>query len=217
MLKKIFGKRDSNFIGFDKYKKKGAYHWQEIEKNVEYRSLIQVVEKYLKPTHEVLDIGCGDGAYLGFISGKIKSGEGVDADKTAAQLASEMFRKKSINNCTAQNLTIKEARAHFMQNSKKFDIIWSMDVIEHLPDPNELIDTMLDLLKENGSALIGTPLFITEELKSPYHVKEFSRSEISGMLTKRAILVDEIVLPHTRKDKTTYTEGYYIGLIKKNN
>ncbi len=28
---------DPNFIGFDKYRDHGAYHWKELQKNQEYR------------------------------------------------------------------------------------------------------------------------------------------------------------------------------------
>jgi len=48
---------DANFIGFDKYRKSGAYHWNELKTNQEYRSLIDFVAKYMKSDNiEILSL-----------------------------------------------------------------------------------------------------------------------------------------------------------------
>ncbi|PSB06373.1 hypothetical protein C7B62_22995 [Pleurocapsa sp. CCALA 161] len=42
---------DNNFIGFDKYAKKGAYHWEELAKDKYYRAKVEIVSSYLSNEH----------------------------------------------------------------------------------------------------------------------------------------------------------------------
>jgi len=204
---------DSNFIGFDKYRKKGAYHWQEINTNPDYRSLIELVSQRLAPGMSVLDIGCGDGAYMGYVASRVAQATGIDADSEAVRLANREFKQRGIGNCTAKNLTIGQAVQEFRSRGQEFDLIWSMDVIEHLPDPLELIHAAIGLVAEKGIVLIGTPLFITQELVSPYHVKEYSLDEIRQIVKSVAPISSETILPFRRKDNRIYEQGYYVCTI----
>ena len=203
--------RPNNFIGFDKYRKRGAYHWQEIVDNPDYRALIDTISGFLAPEQTVLDIGCGDGAYLGAVAGKIKAGWGIDAEAVAIKLAREKFYERGITNCRVENLRIDQAKKFFAHNGQRFDLIWSADVIEHLPRPGELLELILQVLKPAKLCLMGTPLYISDELVSPYHVKEYTREEIRAILNSCLDIRQEIILPHMRKDGKTYSEGYYLA------
>jgi hypothetical protein len=94
-----------------------------------------------------------------------------------------------------------------------------MDVIEHLPDPEELLKTAISLISTNGLIIIGTPLFISPELVSPYHVKEFTLPEIRALVQKFLTGKDEVLLPIVRMDGKLHDneEGFYVfsGYRKK--
>jgi hypothetical protein len=94
-----------------------------------------------------------------------------------------------------------------------------MDVIEHLPDPEELLKIAISLINPNGLIIIGTPLFISPELVSPYHVKEFTLSEIRALVQKFLTGKDEVLLPIVRMDGKLHDneEGFYVfsGYRKK--
>lgn len=214
-IKRLLGiGQTENFIGFDKYRKRGAYHWEEVVNNVGYRSLIEAISQYIEPNDVALDIGCGDGAYLGFVAHKLHEGWGIDAEATATELAARKFKERQIANCYVRNLRIDQAKIFFDSTGKKFDLVWSADVIEHLPRPEELVELAVQVLKPQGRALIGTPLFISEELMSPYHVKEYTRDEISSIISPYLDIEEEIILPHARKDGRTYELGYYFAVCR---
>ena len=214
IIKHVFKTKRNNFIGFDKYRKKGAYHWDEVESNSDYRSLIEKIKCFIDQGSVVLDVGCGDGAYLGYLSSSIGQGFGVDADSTAVKLANSKFDERGIENCKAECLTIGEAKETFEKTGDKFDVVYSADVIEHLPDPAELLSLAVSVIKKDGLVIIGTPLYISDELISPYHVKEFSKQEMRSMIEPFLIIIEEAVMPLKRKDKKIYQEGYYFAICK---
>ncbi|MDM3850580.1 MAG: methyltransferase domain-containing protein [Aphanizomenon gracile PMC627.10] len=206
-------KVDSNFIGFDKYRKKGAFHWKELETNSDYRAKVEIIKEYVSPEDTCLDLGCGDGAYAGEVARTCKKVVGVDADQVAIKLAIKKTREYKIKNCEFTNKSIGNFVHAF--NHNKFDVIYSMDVIEHLPDPIELIKVSEKLLGTEGTILIGTPLFISDELISPYHVKEFTIQEIRGLISQYLSIEEEKVLPLLRKDGKVHQEGFYIAVAKR--
>lgn len=212
-LRRLFGvMRADNFIGFDKYRKRGAYHWGELETNRDYRALIDAIAQYLRPEHTVLDIGCGDGAYMGAVASRVKAAVGVDAEPVAAKLANEQFRARSIENCEAHHLRIDQAKRRFAATGQRFDVVWSADVLEHLPRPQELLELAVQVVKPGGLCIIGTPLFISDALVSPYHVKEYTKSELRALFAPWLRIEKEIILAQNRKDGRTYNEAYYLAV-----
>lgn len=43
IIRKLKQTNDNNFIGFDKYAKKGAYHWEELANNEYYRAKVEEI------------------------------------------------------------------------------------------------------------------------------------------------------------------------------
>lgn len=214
LRRRLFRRSARNFIGFDKYRKRGAYHWSAVQDNQDYRSLIEAISKFLRPDQVVLDIGCGDGAYLGFVASRIHTGVGIDAEAVAIDLAREKFKEHGITNCTVLNKTIGEARAYFRDNPNRFDLIWSADVIEHLPRPSELLELALEVGKPGAICLIGTPLYISDDLVSPHHVKEYTQEEIRAIIAPRMPIDQEIILPHSRGDGQIHQQGYFLAAAR---
>ena len=183
IIRKLNKINDNNFIGFDKYVIKGAFHWEELENNEYYKAKVEVVESYLSGEYTCLDIGCGDGAYAAYLANRCKHVLGVDADYEAIRLAkSKVFQEKVID-CEFIQAPISKINPNSLGIESKFDLIYSMDVIEHLPQPEELLQAALNVVKPTGLVLIGTPLFITPELVSRDHVKEFTIEELRDIIS----------------------------------
>ncbi|MBL0421208.1 methyltransferase domain-containing protein [Ramlibacter sp. AW1] len=204
-----------NFVGFDKYRKAGAYHWRELEVNPEYRELMDEVAKHMAPRLSVFDIGCGDGAYLGTLAGCFAKGVGIDAEGEAIRQARKQFERRGIHNCQVHHLRIDEARQHFASTSERFDLVWSMDVIEHLPQPDELLCLAQEVMAPGATLVLGTPLFIRPDLVSPYHVREFTAEEIRELLAARFDIKSESKIVQTRRDGQRYPDSYYVATCER--
>jgi 2-polyprenyl-3-methyl-5-hydroxy-6-metoxy-1,4-benzoquinol methylase len=100
-----------------------------------------------KPAGKLLDVGCGAGAYLGFMRDQGWNVVGIDFDEEAVKNAREQF---GVN---AHSLQLEEMNfpdAHF-------DAITMNHLIEHVPDPIKLLRECQRVLKPNGSIVVTTP------------------------------------------------------------
>jgi len=206
----------NNFIGFDKYKLSGAYHWNSIENNEEYiaQSSVIINEAINTNPKTILDIGCGDAAISGKLALLLPNSKvyGFDAEDSAIYCARSKIQELNITNIELNISLINSAKE--LYKDKTFEMVFSLDVIEHLPEPKELIDLFKYFQKDNTFFLLGTPLFIDKNFISPYHVIEYSKDEIKTMVGKHNI-IQEWVLPGKRKHNTTkqkhfYEESYYM-------
>lgn len=102
---------------------------------------------------DVVDLGCGNG----YIANKLAlSGyqvTGIDASRTGIELARQ--------NYSADNLKFICARVDLslpaILPDRKFDLVLSSDVIEHLYRPADMLEVAARLLKTEGHVIIGTP------------------------------------------------------------
>ena len=203
---------DPNFIGFDKYRRDGAYHWVELVESDDYRGKIEVVGRYATPADRCLDIGCGDGAYAYALSRHVASVVGVDADYDAVKLANRELRRRAVANVTCHQMVIADVTLAAVGRSEPFDLVYSMDVIEHLPEPEQLLERTVSVVAPTGYVVIGTPLYLGEALLSPYHVREFGRDELLALVDPWLDLTDVHVLPMRRLDGVVHDEGFVVAV-----
>lgn len=111
--------------------------------------IIQAV-KSIPPNGSVLDIGCGNGAMLAEI-GKLGSWKlyGVESSETAVSLARSQGLDVRLADATTDLVTLFEQRT--------FDLIVSVEVIEHVYDPRGLLRQAHTLLRPKGRLVMTTP------------------------------------------------------------
>jgi len=108
-------------------------------------------EYFSSPNISVLDVGCGVGLYMEAIKNMgIEDVEGIEIDKSCFLVC----EKKGLRVINGNILNVEA-----LNIKKKFDIVVSFDVIEHLQieDVPLYIKNCLDLLKEDGRLIIRTP------------------------------------------------------------
>jgi 2-polyprenyl-3-methyl-5-hydroxy-6-metoxy-1,4-benzoquinol methylase len=204
--------RDANFIGFDKYEKHGAYHWRQVLANGDYQAKLRCLETLVRLGDVCLDLGCGDGAYLYRLSRRCKVVIGIDADYDAIRLARQKLAEHGAANCRCFQLPLSKVNPVSVRRARKFDVVYSMDVLEHLPDPDELLRVSVRMAKPDGTIVIGTPLFLGHDLVSTYHVKEYTFAEVHELLDRYVVLKEEHAIPQKRLDGKVYEQGFYIGI-----
>ncbi|ANW97035.1 hypothetical protein AXE80_12400 [Wenyingzhuangia fucanilytica] len=140
------------------------------------KTYIYAAEKTIGKT--VLDMGSGSGYGSKILSEKAKTTIGVDIDEESIKYANEHYSSYNTNFTTISNL-----------ENKKFDIITSFQVIEHVFDLNEYVKTISKYLKDDGLVYISTPniehrLFTFQHPWNQFHIKEFSRKSLIKLLSK---------------------------------
>lgn len=114
------------------------------------RKIEQIFVKKAMAANRFLDIGCFDGTISYFFGSILRAKEiyGVDISGKAVEAAKR-------NGIKAYELDIEEEDLPFKDNF--FDAIFCGEVIEHLFDPDHLLDEINRVLKPNGSCIITTP------------------------------------------------------------
>lgn len=147
----------------------------------------------------ILEVGCGRGffSYLMLKEKKIK--------------VKSLFCTDIFDNCQKKELSritnnfsftkIKESNK-LPYNANLFDLVFSMDVIEHVLDDKKFVEEQLRITKPNGEIIIGTPnrfrlanipLFISGKLQYPrkigddyygdvIHLREYGKKDILSLL-----------------------------------
>jgi len=170
---------------FDKYKKRGAgYHWKQISKSITKRNIF-VVARYnivlnqLRSCKDkrILDIGCGDGALTYLLSQKGGFVIGVDSSDEAINFA----RKKTGK---IKSIEFIKASAYYLPfKHGGFDYVVSSEVIEHLQEPQRMLNEIKRVFNGEGKIIITTPLRFTEKPLDKMHIREFFELDLRGLLS----------------------------------
>lgn len=120
------------------------------------RKRLELAEKYLVLQNwmNVLDLGCGNGAYTIEMASKANMVIGVDIEiNRLNQFQSElMAREESYN---AKIIQSDGQRLCFKDNT--FDIVTLIEVIEHVPSEEKLLAEIYRVLKPDGKLVIFAP------------------------------------------------------------
>jgi SAM-dependent methyltransferase len=118
-------------------------HFQERLKTLDdmLKHIIPILEKHMK----VLDIGAGAGALLSSIKDKVSSVYATELNKSYV----EYMKNKGIN-----------AQYGFFEKLKfdtKMDLIISINAIDHMPNPMEILEKIYDCLNDGGKIYFELP------------------------------------------------------------
>ena len=164
-------------IKFTKYKKRGAYHWQQISRSIfrfnafvvaRYQQVVALIPK--KKTQKILDIGCGDGVLTYLIYQQSKATiTGLDYDKSSLEAAKKIFKVKK-----AKTKFISGSAYKLPFKANSFDIVVSTEVIEHLSKTDQYLSEINRVVKSQGKVIITTPIKIYDTPEDKMHFKEFT-------------------------------------------
>jgi len=110
----------------------------------------RLARKYASGARSLLDIGCGDGTFAAELRHLLGAQEAVGVEVCSA--AAEAANKRGV---AAQVVDIDKGYLPFEDAS--FDLVYCGEVIEHVYDPDHLLDEVERLLAPTGVAIIDTP------------------------------------------------------------
>ncbi len=135
--------------------------------------VLALIKRYAPKKHlRILDLGCGTGNVLSYLSKHLKAGLiGLDSSEVMLQKYKGPVSVKLVQGDIY----------HPKFKTYSFDVILSLDVIEHLRDDVGCLDSMNRLLKKGGVAIIVVPAFkclwsVHDELN--HHFRRYSYFEL---------------------------------------
>ena len=103
-----------------------------------------------------LDIGCGGGILTEALARKSALMTGIDLAPSAIQVAKLHLLESNLESNLDIHYEQISAEDFLETNKNKFDFITCMEMLEHVPDPEKIIQTISNLLKPNGLVFIST-------------------------------------------------------------
>jgi SAM-dependent methyltransferase len=129
---------------------------------------------------EVLDVGFGEGYGSHYLAQCAASVVGIDYDQDIIRFAQGKYRSANL-----------EFRLGAPQDAgfgnKKFDVVCSFQVIEHINEPALFLNSIKRLMRDDGRLILSTPNRLDASPRSPvplnkFHVKEYLWAEFDGLL-----------------------------------
>ena len=141
-----------------------------------YNEILDRFEPFRK-TGNLLDVGAGYGFFL-----EIARQRGWNVHGT--ELTDE-----ALDHCTAQGLTMFKGELQNIDfGNLEFDVLISIEVIEHINNPIEYLTKMNEILRPGGTIYVTTPNFnsyLRYRLKENYNVIEYPNH--LGYYTKKTL------------------------------
>ena len=142
----------SEIENFDNY----AHEWWNKRGPYKFIHLLTPIRlKYISDNlklkgSKILDLGCGGGLLSEAMTNCGADVIGIDASLKTIEIAKKHAKE--------QNLKIKYINTDIesFDHKEKFDAVICFELIEHVPDPNELIKHMSRFIKPNGKLFLST-------------------------------------------------------------
>ncbi len=136
-----------SFSNYEKPQRNGHESEEMLNK---WRRTYEIVTKRFPPDFKgsVLEIGCATGAGLSIFKAQGWNVLGVEPSANAAKLAEKLYGIRVVNGFFEPQMVADHA---------PFDVIVLSHVVEHLLDPQELVQGLPSILSEDGLVYIEVP------------------------------------------------------------
>lgn len=175
------------------------------------RKALRKIHRELPGPAEIFDAGSGLGQYTWRMCRMNKSWKihGVDIDSEQVEDCTAFFRKTGLSD----RVSFGTADLTGFSNPGAYNLILSVDVMEHIGDDEQVFRNFYNSLKDNGFLLISTPSdqggsdthddedksFIDEHVRNGY-----SSNDISEKLTKAGFSKIEALYTYGRAGKISW-------------
>jgi trans-aconitate methyltransferase len=117
------------------------------------RRILPLIQSKYK---NILDAGCGPGIFTFEMAKRLPGSivTGVDIEDALLDTNKEISKKLHLENCRFENIDLTG-----MEDKDRFDLILSVDNLEHIEDDENVLRRFHDALTEEGELIIHVPGF----------------------------------------------------------
>jgi len=157
-------------------------------------------------TGVILDYGCGVGFFLKEMQGSGWTVHGVEPAEGARKIAGDKLGK-----------VVVSPESFAEANASELDVVTLWHVLEHLPNPKEILTRIAESMKPGGVLIIAVPNSNSWESKQfgpdwaawdvPRHLMHYSPTRLEALLTEVGF--------HPKEFKTLPLDPFYICLLSE--
>jgi ubiquinone/menaquinone biosynthesis C-methylase UbiE len=179
------------------------------------KEYLKTLEIYINKSDNTLDLGCGKGKYIRYFQ--------------------NMFRNKNINGIDPyfyDDDIVKKGDVYNIDFDKKFDLIYTIEVLQHVKYLDTALQEIYKHLSEDGvfiicdrnpNSFIGHIKSIQEyrgkwmyPFDSPFTEKWYSISKWQDILNQNSFIIDTIKTFNSKNGKLGWINKYNIIIARKN-
>lgn len=111
-----------------------------------------LLEKYIPEYSDkkALDVGCSEGAFLDYLSDKKINVQAIDIDENAIEFCRERGYGDKVKYGSLLDIPYE---------NETFDIVFLLDIVEHVKDDHKAVEEVSRVLKPAGTAVIIVPAY----------------------------------------------------------
>jgi 2-polyprenyl-3-methyl-5-hydroxy-6-metoxy-1,4-benzoquinol methylase len=180
------------------------YHRVRKHTLIQKRKLI--IKTTGKSSGNILDLGCGTGAFLAVMQEANWKCSGVEPDESARKKAKELY-----------GLQIKEAKEFYNFPAQTFDAITLWHVLEHVHELHSYLQQLRKLLAPSGKLLIAVPNYTSGDEKIynecwaaydvPRHLYHFSPKSMEQLMNRHELKIEKM--------KPMWYDSIYVSMLSE--
>jgi SAM-dependent methyltransferase len=188
--------------------------YEQLQQNNSYYSLTpehKEAQKCIQEKSKVLEIGCGSGLFLNEIKDKVDACVGLE------------FNDAAILKATSYDLTVikQDISDHAQTNQEKYDVVCAFQVLEHIPDVSDFINSCLKVMKKGGKLIFGVPnnnpfLYKYDKYHAlnlpPHHIGLWDQVSLKNIENYFPMSLSQLIL----EDLQPHEYDYYYGILLEN-
>jgi glycosyltransferase involved in cell wall biosynthesis len=158
---------------------------------------------------KILDCGAHDGYVALWLARRLREQghevqvDGIELNPDAVDVARRRFAEEGFAGEFAVGNALDVAD-HVQFEPGSYDAVIAFEVIEHVPEPQALLEALEEMCKPDGAVYISTPDGTFGTGQNPHHLRVFRAVDLADLLRRRGRLRD-MVVGHDRVTAAAYT------------